>query len=62
MTCSQADKACPVVKGAASRVAVPYDDPKDFDGKPQEQTKYDERCKQIARETLYVFSKVKTTG
>ncbi len=59
MTCSQADEACPVVKGAAARVAVPYDDPKAFDGTAQETAKYDERCKQIATETLYVFSKVK---
>jgi arsenate reductase len=59
MTCSQADNACPVVKGASSRVAVPYDDPKEFDGKAQETAKYDERCRQIATETLYVFSKVK---
>ncbi|SKB86017.1 protein-tyrosine-phosphatase [Dyadobacter psychrophilus] len=59
MTCSQADEACPVVKGAAARVAVPYDDPKAFDGTAQETAKYDERCKQIATETLFVFSKVK---
>jgi len=59
MTCSQADKACPIVKGAALRVATPYDDPKAFDGTPQETAKYDERCKQIATETVYVFSKVK---
>jgi arsenate reductase len=59
MTCSQADKACPIIKGAAVRVATPYDDPKAFDGTPQETAKYDERCKQIATETLYVFSKVK---
>jgi arsenate reductase len=59
MTCSQADEACPIVKGASARVAVPYDDPKAFDGTAQEGTKYDERCRQIATETLYVFSKVK---
>lgn len=59
MTCSQADEACPVVKGASARVAVPYDDPKAFDGSAQETARYDERCKQIATETLYVFSKVK---
>ncbi|MDZ7936460.1 MAG: protein-tyrosine-phosphatase [Emticicia sp.] len=59
MTCSQADEACPVVKGAILRVAIPYEDPKAFDGKPEETAKYDERCKQIATETLYVFSKVK---
>ncbi|WP_041952129.1 protein-tyrosine-phosphatase [Spirosoma spitsbergense] len=59
MTCSQADQACPIVRGAAARVATPYDDPKAFDGKPEETAKYDERCKQIATETFYVFSRVK---
>ena len=59
MTCSQADKACPAVKGATARIAIPYDDPKLFDGTSQESAKYDERCKQIATETFYVFSKVK---
>ena len=59
MTCSQADAACPIVKGAAARVATPYDDPKAFDGKPEETAKYDERCRQIATETLYVFSQIK---
>jgi arsenate reductase len=59
MTCSEADKACPTVKGATARVAVPYNDPKEFDGTPQETAKYDERCRQIATETLYIFSKVK---
>lgn len=59
MTCSQADISCPAVKGATARVAIPYDDPKAFDGTPEETAKYDERCKQIATETLYVFSKVK---
>ena len=59
MTCSQADQACPLVKGAVLRVAIPYDDPKAFDGQPEETAKYDERCRQIATETLYVFSKVK---
>ncbi|WP_310588965.1 arsenate-mycothiol transferase ArsC [Dyadobacter crusticola] len=58
MTCSQADEACPFVKGAAARVAVPYDDPKAFDGTSQEAAQYDERCRQIATETLYVFSKI----
>jgi protein-tyrosine phosphatase/arsenate reductase len=59
MTCSQADQACPIVKGAVARIAVPYNDPKAFDGKPEETAKYDERCRQIATETFYVFSRVK---
>jgi protein-tyrosine-phosphatase len=56
MTCSQADAACPAVPGASKRIAVTYDDPKDFDGTEQETEKYDERCRQIAREMIYAFS------
>ena len=58
MTCSQADNACPLVIGATDRIAIPFDDPKVFDGTGQEAAKYDERCRQIAREMLYVFSQV----
>ncbi len=58
MTCSQADKRCPIVAGAAARMALPFDDPKEFDGTPQERSKYDERCQQIARELLFVFAEV----
>jgi arsenate reductase len=58
MTCSQADQSCPVVMGAASRVAIPYDDPKAADGTPEEAQRYDERCKQIATEIFYLFSQV----
>jgi protein-tyrosine-phosphatase len=58
MTCSAADEACPIVFGAAERIAIPFDDPKAFDGTDQETAKYDERCRQIAREMLYVFSQV----
>ncbi len=58
MTCSQADLDCPLVLGAAERIAIPYDDPKAFDGTDREDATYDERCRQIAREMLYVFSRV----
>lgn len=58
MTCSAADEGCPVVFGATERIAIRYDDPKDFDGTALEQQKYDERCRQIAREMLYAISLV----
>lgn len=60
MTCSQADASCPVVFGAAARISLPYNDPKEADGKPNETATYDERSKQIATEILYAFSLVKT--
>jgi len=62
MTCDAADAACPVITGADGRFSIPYDDPKNFDGTEQEADKYDERCRQIAREMLYVFSQVARRG
>jgi arsenate reductase len=55
MTCSQADAACPFVKGASARVAVPYEDPKVADGTPEEAQRYDERVEQIGRDLTWVF-------
>lgn len=60
MTCTSADQNCPFVEGAALRIATPYEDPKKFDGTPQQDEKYSERCKQIAIETVYIFSQVKS--
>lgn len=59
MTCSDAEENCPFIPGVELRIGTTYDDPKAFDNTPQQDEKYDERCRQIARETLYVFSKVK---
>ena len=58
MTCSAADATCPIVFGADERIAIPFEDPKAFDGTELEAAAYDERCRQIAREMLYVFSVV----
>jgi len=58
MTCSEADKSCPLVEGSSHRVALPFDDPKAADGTPEEAAKYDERSAQICREMLYLFSQV----
>lgn len=58
MTCSDADKACPFVAGSDLRIALPYVDPKVSDGTPEEAATYDERSRQIAREMVYLFSRV----
>lgn len=58
MTCSHADENCPVVFGASARIALTYDDPKEFDGTSQEEAKYNERVNQIGREILFALSKV----
>lgn len=61
MVCSDADEACPIVPGAEDRISMPYDDPKAFDNTDQEETKYDERCRQIAREMFFTFKYVRTS-
>nr|WKN34572.1 protein-tyrosine-phosphatase [Tunicatimonas sp. TK19036] len=58
MTCSQADEACPFVPGAAFRLALPYEDPKEADDTPEETSRYDERSQQIATEIFYCFSQI----
>lgn len=55
MTCSEADTNCPIVRGALDRVSLPYRDPKEADGTPEEAARYDERCLQIAAELWYVM-------
>lgn len=59
MTCSHADESCPIVQGASVKISVPYEDPKSADGKPNEIEVYNERCKQIATEVMYVFSLIR---
>ena len=59
VTCSDAEENCPYISGAELRIGTTYNDPKVFDNTPLQDEKYDERCKQIAIETFYVFSKVK---
>lgn len=54
MTCSEADKNCPIVFGALDRISLPYNDPKEADGTPEEAARYDECCLQIAAELWYV--------
>ena len=59
MTCSVADKSCPVVAGAISRYAIHYADPRLCDDTPTETTAYNDRCQEIAREMFYIMSKVR---
>jgi arsenate reductase len=59
MTCSDADENCPFIPGVELRIGTSYEDPKAFDGTDLESEKYHERSQQIARECLYVFSRIK---
>lgn len=60
MTCSDADENCPFIPGASLRIPITYKDPKEADGSPEEKEVYDERCKLIAREMLFLMSQIKS--
>lgn len=59
MTCAEAAETCPSVPGALVRISLPYTDPKLADGTPTEDKVYDDKCREIAREMLYVFSLIR---
>ncbi|WP_247237488.1 protein-tyrosine-phosphatase [Telluribacter sp. SYSU D00476] len=58
MTCSHAEENCPYIPGAERRLSITYTDPKEADDTPAEAATYDERCRQIATEMMYVFAGV----
>lgn len=59
MTCSSADRSCPIVNGAVARHAIHYADPRVCDDTPTETTAYNERCREIAREMFYLMAEVR---
>lgn len=59
MTCAHADVNCPFIPEAEKRISVTYEDPKTYDGTPEQDEKYSERNRQIAAEMSYVFAKIK---
>lgn len=58
ITCSDAEENCPFIPGVELLIGTTYDDPKAFDNTSFQQETYDERCRQIAVETLYAFSTI----
>jgi hypothetical protein len=59
LVCGEADAACPVVTGAATRIAMPYLDPKIYDDTTYESLKYAERRDDIGRLMLSVMMRVR---
>ena len=55
MVCGEADAGCPLVKGSALRVSMPYLDPKIYDGGTYETAKYAERRDDMGRLMLSVM-------
>lgn len=56
MTCSSADKGCPIVFGCDKRFTITYEDPKISDNTPEQTKTYINRSLQIATEMKFVFS------
>ena len=59
MVCGEADAGCPVVKGASTRISMPYLDPKIYDDGKFEAAKYAERRDDIGRLMLSVMMQVR---
>lgn len=58
MTCGHAESNCPFVAGCEKRIAITYEDPKEFDNTLRQEEKYMERSLQIATEMKYVFKQI----
>jgi arsenate reductase len=59
MTCSKADRSCPVVEGAIARFPIHYMDPRLCDDTPEEAAAYNARCREIAREMFFLMREVR---
>ncbi|WP_063833022.1 hypothetical protein [Aureispira sp. CCB-QB1] len=58
VVCSHADIHCPIVFGSALKIALPYADPKAFDGTDLEAVEYLKTCRLIALEMLFVLKQI----
>jgi hypothetical protein len=59
MVCDDANKQCPIIKGTTERFAIPFEDPKKFDGTPEESSRYAERRDDLGRFMLKILKRVK---
>ena len=58
MTCSNAEKSCPIDQRSIKNINMFYRDPKDFDKTNKKIKEYDDTCLKIAQELNYVFKKI----
>lgn len=58
IVCNDAAENCPVIPSATHRVPLPYRDPKESDGTPNESAVYDARSEQIRADMQTLFDKV----
>ncbi|AUC84734.1 hypothetical protein CW731_05240 [Polaribacter sp. ALD11] len=58
-TCNNADKNCPFIPTAIERFHLPFTDPKDSDGTPEQTAAYLKTNEQIAAEVYYIFAEIR---
>ena len=58
MTCSDAEKSCPIDQRSIRNIKMFYSDPKDFDKTNKKIPAYDDTCLKIAQELNYVIKKI----
>ena len=56
--CYNPEECCPIT-GGDLQLTIPYKDMQPFDNTPQEEQKYDEQCRQVARDMFYMIDYVK---
>ncbi len=59
MVCSEADQSCPVVPGAETRLSLPFEDPRYYDGTASEELEYDKTVRLMARELFFAMNHAK---
>ncbi len=55
MTCGHANEHCPIIAGSDLRIPLTYRDPKESDGRPEQDAVYVARSLEIATEMKYIF-------
>jgi arsenate reductase len=58
MVCTDADENCPYIPEATARFALPYNDPKEYDGSSVAEEEYEKTSRSIATEMYYLLSKI----
>ncbi len=57
--CLNPEECCPIAYGADRQLTIPYEDLQPYDNTPLEEAKYDEQCRQVARDMFYMMDFVK---
>jgi len=58
MVCSSADAGCPFVPGAEKRISLPFEDPKNSDGTPQQAATYRARALEMGKSLAWALLRV----